>query len=242
MRYGAPSILTGLQCLVDRGCEEILVVPLYPHYAQSSTLSTIEKVRADVARTSPANPRVDFYPAFYDHPAFIEALAAVTGPELESFRPDRILMSFHGLPERQMPDAGPGRPCLVDASCCDSVRADNQNCYRAQCYATARALARRLKIEDRYQVSFQSRLGRTKWIEPHTDKILTELAQSGCRRLAVLCPAFVADCLETLEEIGMRADEQFRSEGGEALHLVPCLNAHPAWVSSLESMIREALA
>ena len=136
----------------------------------------------------------------------------------------------------------PGSRCLAAEDCCESVREDNRNCYRAQCYATARALADRLQVTDRYQVSFQSRLGRTKWIEPHTDAVLSEVARSGVKRLAVLCPAFVADCLETLEEIGIRAREQFRTEGGEDLKLIPCLNAHPAWVRALESMIRERWA
>jgi len=155
-----------------------------------------------------------------------------------------VLLSFHGLPERQIRklDAS-GRHCLESESCCDAIGEANRSCYRAQCFATARALARALELDDdRYSVAFQSRLGRTPWIRPFTDERFVELPKSGVRRLAVLCPAFVADCLETLEEIGIRGREQWREAGGEALHLVPCLNAHPRWVEALAARIREELA
>ncbi|HEX5064341.1 MAG TPA: ferrochelatase, partial [Kofleriaceae bacterium] len=128
-----------------------------------------------------------------------------------------------------------GAHCLHNTNCCDAITATNQGCYRAQCYATARELASRLGLTD-YTVCFQSRLGRTPWIQPHTDVLLDELAKQGKKRLAVLCPAFVADCLETLEEIGIRAREQFKAAGGEELTLVPSLNATPAWVDAVCAM------
>src|SRR5262249_5188125 len=149
--------------------------------------------------------------------------AAVAAPALADAKPDHVLFSFHGLPVRQIVKTDAiGDHCFASPSCCDTVK--SKNCYRAQCYATARSLASRLGVsEDRYTACFQSRLGRTPWIQPFTDVVLDELAAKGIKRLAVLCPAFVADCLETLEEIGMRAKDQFTKAGGENLVLVPSL-------------------
>ncbi len=237
MRYGSPSIESGLRELA--GVERVLVVPLFPQYATSSTETALEAVRR-----AAGGVRLQTFEAFYDDPGFIAAWAEVAKPELQQFRPDHVLLSFHGLPERQIRklDAS-GRHCLESESCCDAIGEANRSCYRAQCFATARALARALELDDdRYSVAFQSRLGRTPWIRPFTDERFVELPKSGVRRLAVLCPAFVADCLETLEEIGIRGREQWREAGGEALHLVPCLNAHPRWVEALAARIREELA
>jgi ferrochelatase len=237
MRYGSPSIESGLRELA--GAERVLVAPLFPQYATSSTQTAVEAVRR-----AAGGVRLQILEACYDDPGFIAAWTEVAKPELEQFRPDYVLLSFHGLPERQIRklDAS-GSHCLESESCCDAIGEANRSCYRAQCFATARALARALELDDaRYSVAFQSRLGRTPWIRPYTDERLVELAKSGVRRLAVLCPAFVADCLETLEEIGIRGREQWREAGGEALHLVPCLNAHPRWVEALAAQIREALA
>jgi ferrochelatase len=149
-------------------------------------------------------------------------------------------MSFHGLPERHMRKADPsGRHCLASAGCCDSVVAANRHCYRAQCFATARALAARLALpEASWSVSFQSRLGRTPWIRPYTDLVLPELAAQGRKRVVVFCPAFVADCLETLEEIGIRAKRDFAAAGGERLTLVPSLNASAPWADAVVKLVR----
>jgi ferrochelatase len=155
-----------------------------------------------------------------------------------------VLFSYHGLPERQIEKADPtGRHCLASASCCDALGPENARCYRAQSFATSRALAAALRLPaDTWSTSFQSRLGRTPWIRPFTDERLPELARAGAKRLAVLCPSFAADCLETLEEIGFRAAEQWRSLGGEALELVPCVNAHPSFVRFLAERVRGAEA
>jgi ferrochelatase len=179
-------------------------------------------------------------PPFFAEPGFAAAWSAVARPELDAFRPDFVLLSYHGLPERQVKAAdASGAHCLVREGCCEAPGAADRPCYRAQCFATSRALAGELGLApDRHTTSFQSRLGRTRWIEPHTDRLLPQLAAAGHRRLAVLCPAFVADCLETLEEIGIRAREQWQALGGEALHLVPSLNASPAWVDALASWVR----
>jgi ferrochelatase len=235
MRYGNPSIPAALDALRTVGVDRIVVLPLYPQYAASSTATSVARVMELVISRWDTQPH-DIVPAFYADPGFLAAFAAVAEPAIAAAKPDHSLFSFHGLPERQIKTSDPtGSPCLASSTCCDSITAANQNCYRAQCYATARSLASRLGITD-YTVCFQSRLGRTPWITPHTDVLLDELAKQGKKRLAVLCPAFVADCLETLEEIGMRAREQFKAAGGEELTLVPSLNATPAWVDAVCAM------
>jgi ferrochelatase len=178
-------------------------------------------------------PALDFVPAFHDDPGFLAAFEHVARPVLAEFAAEHVLFSFHGLPVRQILKSDHGRAvCFQRETCCDEAK--NPYCYRAQSFATARALAARLAIAaDRYTVCFQSRLGRTPWIEPHTDHEIDRLARRGIKRLAVMCPAFVADCLETLEEIGIRARAQFRAAGGEELILVPSLNATAPWVEAV---------
>ena len=232
MRYGNPSIASGLEALRAAGVDRIVVLPLYPQYAASSTATSVARVMELATARWDVMP-LDVVPAFYADPGFLAAVAAVARPVLADAKPDHVLFSFHGLPERQIQKSDPtGAHCLKSATCCDAITQANQNCYRAQCFATARELAARLAVTD-YTVCFQSRLGRTPWITPHTDVLLDELAKQGKKRLAVMCPAFVADCLETLEEIGIRAREQFKAAGGEELTLVPSLNATPAWVDAV---------
>lgn len=241
MRYGKPSIPAGLERLREQGCDTLVIVPLYPHYASSSTGSTVEKVYAEAGKLW-NTPYITVVPAFYDHPAFIRAFTAVGREKLDSFDADHVLFSFHGLPERQVRRSADPSLCLASDGCCDALTVGNRNCYRAQCYATARALAESLELDvGRWSVSFQSRLGRTPWIRPYTDEVVPALAGEGVRKLAVFCPAFVADCLETLEEIGMRAREDFTAAGGESLELVPSLNVHPTWVDAVETLIREVV-
>jgi ferrochelatase len=242
MRYGNPSIESGLAKLREAGCERSVIFPLYPQYSAAGGGSTLEEVMR-VAGKDWVVPDLASIGPFYDHPAFVKAFVDVGAPILAAERPDHVLMSFHGLPERHMRKAvPPGSTCLAVADCCASIRADNRHCYRAQCYATARALAAGLGLaDDRYSVSFQSRLGRDPWIKPYTDERIVELARAGVKRVCVFCPAFVADCLETLEEIGMRADADFRAAGGEKLTLVPSLNAHPSWVSAVVQLVNESV-
>jgi ferrochelatase len=242
MRYGSPSIGTALDELHAKGCDHLVVVPLYPQYASSSTGSTVEAVYREAGRRW-NTPFVSVVPPFFDDLRFVEAFAQVAQPVLEELRPDHVLLSFHGLPERHMRKSDPtGRHCLEHEDCCKKLVEANRNCYRAQCFVTARALAGRMALPDgEWSVSFQSRLGRTPWIRPYTDERLVELAKAGVERLAVMCPAFVADCLETLEEIGIRAEADFKAAGGKALRLVPSLNAHPAWVDAVVGLVHDAL-
>jgi ferrochelatase len=218
---------------------EVTVVPLYPQYASSSTGSSLEEMYRLVGEAWNVEA-LRVLPPFFDRPAFLNAFADVGRPVLTELRPDHVLFSFHGLPERQVKKSDPtGAHCLASAECCKLPVQANRWCYRAQCFVTARELAQRLGLEaGKWTVTFQSRLGRTPWIRPYTDVVIPELAGKGVKRLAVFCPAFVADCLETLEEIGIRAKDQFLGCGGEVLTLVPSLNAHPSWVRGLTQMIR----
>jgi ferrochelatase len=237
MRYQNPSLGGALDRLRKAGADRVVVFPLYPQYAASTTGSTVaEALRLAGQPWAPLS--LSFVEPFYDHPAFIAAFAAQGAPLLQSEHPDHVLFSFHGLPERHLrkTEVSPGH-CLAQGNCCDGVSSVNRRCYRAQCFATARAIAARLALaEGTWSVSFQSRLGRTRWIEPYTDKAIAALGQKGCKRLAVFCPSFVADCLETLEEIGIRGRAQFLAAGGEALTLLPSLNASALWVELVATL------
>ncbi|HSN29514.1 MAG TPA: ferrochelatase [Kofleriaceae bacterium] len=229
MRYGNPSLGAALQRL--RGCDRIVVLPLFPQYAASSTATAVARTM-ELATAGWDVPNLDIVPAFHADPGFLAAWEQVARPALADARPDHVLFSFHGLPERQIKKSDALGRCLTNEHCCDTPHA---GCYRNQCFQTARELAARLGIAD-YTVCFQSRLGRDPWIQPHTDVLLDTLAKRGVKRLAVLCPAFVADCLETLEEIGMRARDQFKAAGGEELVLVPSLNATPRWIDAVAAI------
>jgi ferrochelatase len=233
MRYGSPSIPQALVGFQRAGVDRIVVLPLFPQYASSSTGTAVARVM-DLARQAWNVPSLTVVPAFHDDAGFLDAFAAVARPVLAEQKPDHVLFSFHGLPVRQIHKGDPsGETCLHTADC--SERFANPACYRAQCVATARALAGRLELAA-YTTCFQSRLGRIPWIEPHTDREIDRLAREGVKRVAVICPAFVADCLETLEEIGIRARDQFKAAGGDELVLVPSLNATPAWIDAVAAL------
>ena len=234
MRYGEPSIDGALQRLAGAGVRRVTVVPLYPQFADSTVTTVLEEVRR-VLQSRQLRLETDVLPPFYDQPEYLDALAASAAPYLEQGF-DHVLLSYHGLPERHLHKSDPtGSHCLRSADCCQRASgALLASCYRAQCLRTSSGLVERTGLgEGQWSVSFQSRLGRAKWIEPYTEAALEELAARGVKKLLVLCPAFVADCIETLEEIGERGREQFREAGGQELVLVPCLNDHPQWVEAL---------
>ena len=243
MRYGKPSIPEALDRFKAMGIDRIVVFPLYPQYASASTGSTVERVFAEAGRRW-NTPYLQVVPPFYDHPAYIAAFAAVAEPLIREVRPERVLFSFHGLPERQVRKSDEaGDHCLRRDDCCETIGKANRNCYRAQCTRTARLLAEALAVpEPACVLCFQSRLGRTPWIRPYTDEVVRTLAQQGVKRAVILSPGFVADCLETLEELGMRASDDFRAHGGEVLRLVPSLNATPRWVEAVVTLARESSA
>ncbi len=241
MRYGAPSIPDALARLLAAQPRQLVVLPLFPQYSSAANGSAVQRVYEVLGAgwNVPATRTLD---AFFDDPGFLDAFATVARRHLDPFRPDFVLFSYHGLPERHVRKSdSSGQHCLQTPTCCDRPVPANRYCYRAHCFATTRALAARLGLSaERHGLSFQSRLGRTPWLRPYTDLLLPELARAGHKRLAVMCPAFVADCLETLEEIGIRAREQWRAEGGDELLLVPSLNAEPSWVQTVARMVRDA--
>lgn len=241
MRYGAPGIAAAVERLAAADVERIVLFPQFPQYASSSSGSALERALKELGARWNV-PDVVSVPAFYERPAFIDGLAAVAAETLAQTPVDHVLLSYHGLPERHVRKSDPtGSHCLARGDCCDAIVAANRSCYRAHCAATTRALARALGLDaDAHSMAFQSRLGRDPWIRPYTDLVLPELAARGVRRLAVLCPSFVADCLETVEEIGIRGREQWKQVGGESLTLVPCLNAAPAWVDAAAALVEEA--
>jgi ferrochelatase len=242
MRYGSPSLASGLATLRQAGIDRILILPLYPQYSSAATGSTLEAVFTQAAQLWNV-PSLQVMPPFYDDPGFIAAVASQAQPVIADLDPDHVLFSFHGVPERQVRKGDPsGRHCLTATDCCALIGPNNQYCYRAHCVQTARLTAETLGLaEDQWSISFQSRLGRTPWITPFTDVVLDEMAAKGVKRLAVVSPSFTADCLETLEEIGIRALEDFRAKGGDKLVLVPSLNAEPVWVTAVAGMVRHAL-
>jgi ferrochelatase len=241
MRYQNPSATHALGALQRQGVNRVVLLPLFPHYAMSSYESAVEKVRAETGKFP--GMTLDVVAPYYRHPAFLEALFETARPVLAGGY-DHVLISFHGIPERHLrkSDPTPGH-CLSCADCCDQPSPAHARCYRHQCFETARGFARLSGIPDsKWSVSFQSRLGRDPWLKPDTEAELVRLATSGVRRLVILCPAFVADCLETIEEIGIRAREIFLGHGGTEFHLVPCLNDHPAWIRAVRQLAEERIA
>lgn len=240
MRYGEPSIKTGMQELVDQGVDEVLLLPLYPQYAMA-TVDTI-LVLANQLRDE-FFPQVKFttVPPFYNHPDYINVLAQSIKDSLEEVDYEHLLFSYHGVPERHIrkSDITDGH-CKVDGSCCQTASKAHQFCYRHQCYETTRLVAKKLGLADgKYSVSFQSRLGFDPWLQPYTDRTIEKFALEGTKKMAVVMPAFVSDCLETLDEIDREGREIFEQCGGEGFTTVPCLNDRNDWVSVLSRWIDE---
>ena len=232
MRYQSPSIATALKKFQQNGVTELVILPLFPQYASATTGSIFEKIFQELSPRLTI-PKLIFIDQFHDHPLFIKAFQAVSS-HLNFSDYDHILFSFHGLPERQLKKCGPGNCCKPD--CCK--KSENSSCYAAQCHQTAYAIAKACNLKsDQYSLCFQSRLGKEPWISPFTSDRIQELAKKGAKKVLVFCPAFVADCLETLYEISIEYKELFIHEGGESLDLVPGLNTHPMWIEALKEII-----
>ena len=242
MRYQEPSIRKAVGKLRARGVTDLFLIPMFPHYAMSSYETAVERVREVLAESAPEMSLRVMAP-YYDHPDYIAALAETASGYLTT-EYDHFLFSFHGLPERHLRNSDPTRAhCLIDHNCCTRASAIHETCYRAQCFKTAQAFADLADLpKNKFSVAFQSRLGREPWLKPYTDHVIARLAATGTKKLLVICPAFVTDCLETLEEIGIRGRESFRQAGGTELTLIPCLNDHPVWITALEKMIDNRLA
>lgn len=241
MAYGNPSLPDAMDKLIKHGVARIVIVPLFPQYASATVGSVLELAYTTAARKLNV-PALSVVPPYYNNAGYLDAWAEVAGPALDAFNPDYVVMSFHGLPERHIRNCDDsGSHCLQRDDCCDHYLEGNPSCYRAHCLVTAKGIAQRLRFNDaQFKVAFQSRLGRDPWLTPATDTTVVELAKRGIQRLAVLSPAFVADCLETLEEIGLRAKEDFIENGGSDFLLVPSLNSNPLWVKTLAALIEEA--
>jgi len=240
MRYGQPSIESALEKLAAANCRSLIAIPLFPQYSLAATESAVSEFRRVAGKALPDRPSV-IVRDFFDDSRFLAAFEATCREELENKKPDFVLFSFHGLPERHVKKTDATRShCLSSETCCAEMTEKNRNCYRAQSYATARALAQRLGLApDKFGVSFQSRLGRTPWIKPYTDHLYDELPRRGIRRLLVVSPSFVADCLETLEEIEIRGREQFLKAGGTELWLTPSLNSRDDWARAVADFVRQ---
>ena len=233
MRYGNPSIASVVGQIAAAGIDEVLLFPQYPHYAMSSWETVVVKVQDELTRQAPRTRLATVQPFFQDAD-YIEALHTVAAPYLAQPY-DHLLFSYHGIPERHLRKADSSDAhCLRVANCCDTCSPVQATCYRAQVFATTRALVARAGIAaDKHSVSFQSRLVGEPWLSPYTDYELQRLPKAGKKRLLVICAAFTADCLETLEEIQGEGKETFLEAGGESFAQIPCLNDHPAYIDFL---------
>lgn len=236
MRYGRPSIESQLIELArNPGINEILFIPMYPHYAESTVTTSIEEAKR-VIKKHQLKIKLTVFAPFYNNPDYINALLASAQPYLQQPY-DHLLFSYHGLPEMHITKLDKSKKhCLKKKDCCQQAHIAHKTCYRHQVFTTTECFAKQAGLSiDQYSIAFQSRLGRAKWLGPNTEDRLRELAEQGAKKVLVICPAFVTDCLETLEEIAIRGQEVFTEAGGESLTLIPCLNDHPDWVSVLAS-------
>jgi len=242
MRYQHPSIESAIRKLAEQKADETFLIPLFPHYAMSSYESATERVKEVVAKLAP-QMRIVVQPPYFNSPDYIAALTASAAKYLETDY-DHLLFSFHGIPERHLRKSDPtGGHCLTAPNCCEIASPAHATCYRAQCFETVAAFVAKAGIPaGKFSVSFQSRLGHGPWLKPYTDFELAALPKRGIKKLLVICPAFVSDCLETLEEIGIRGRETFLAAGGKEFAQIPCLNGHPLWIAALEKITRRFLS
>lgn len=242
MRYGKPSIETGLRELANKGVDEVLLFPLYPQYAMASTM-TIEVLAEEIRAKKFPNMKITNAPAFYNNPGYIETLSQSIKKGLEGFDYDQLVFSYHGIPERHVRKTDKTKShnkFVVGEMCCTPGTPAAEFCYRTHCYETTRLVVEKLGIpKEKYCQTFQSRLAGDKWLEPYTDVEINKMPAKGIKNIAVVTPAFVADCLETLEEIAMRADEDFKENGGENFKAISCLNDDPQWIDTLSKWINE---
>ncbi len=240
MRYGSMTILKGLQELHNKGVTEVMLLPLYPQHAMASTTTILVLAEELRAKHFP-NMKFTTVPAFYNKPGYVEALANSIKRHLEGFEYDHLLFSYHGIPERHIRKTDVTKShCKIDGSCCNTPSPAHEFCYRHQCYETTKQVVKLLGIpEGKYSQTFQSRLAGDKWLTPYTDVEINKMPEKGIKKLAVVTPAFVADCLETLEEIAMEANHQFKEHGGEEFLAIPCMNDEDEWCSVVAKWIEE---
>jgi ferrochelatase len=240
MRYGNPDMKTAFEELLKMNpdIDEVLAIPLYPHYAMSSYETAVEYAK-EIHKRNKYRFNLKFLPPFYHDPKYIHAMAENIRPYIER-EYDHLLFSFHGIPERHLLKSDPTHQhCLQSTDCCSVASVAHATCYRHQCLSTMQGIVEALHVpREKYSYSFQSRLLRDPWLKPYTDFRLMEMPTEGIKNLLVACPSFVSDCLETLEEIAIRGKESFLEAGGEEYNMIPCLNTHPLWVQALVDWIR----
>ncbi|WP_282164592.1 ferrochelatase [Cellulophaga baltica] len=240
MRYGKMTIKNAMQELKEKGVDDVILVPLYPHYAMSSFETVVVKTM-EVKDAYFPEMKITTLPAFYKNPEYIKVLSENIAKHLEGFEYDHILFSYHGIPERHIRKSDPTKfHCKIDGSCCQTNSVAHHTCYRHQCYDTTESVKKYLGLpEDKVSVSFQSRLPNDPWLKPYTDFEFERFPKEGKKRLAVITPAFVSDCLETLEEIAMEGKEQFQEAGGDTYKHIPCLNDEDSWVSVMAAWLKD---
>ncbi len=237
MRYGQPSISHAFEKLMDARCTHIIAIPLFPQYSSSANGSAMEKILT-LAASKWNVPAITLRQNFYNHPDYIAAQAAVIAPFLTQAI-DGVLFSYHSLPQRHIDKSQSDCAAVcVNHQECPEITSANNRCYRAQCYATSHLLTKALNlVPEKIAVAFQSRLGRTVWIGPEIHRVMRTMRTRQMKNILVVCPSFVADCVETLEEIGIRARAEWQKLGGESFTLVPCMNQHPAWIQALKNLV-----
>lgn len=242
MRYQNPSVASALDKLRANGVDRIMVFPMFPHYASSTSGSAMQEVMDEV-RERWNVPELLLVGPYFDHPAFVETWRQIAAPILEEHAPDKVVFSYHGVPVRHVTKSDEvGNHCQKKDKCCETLCFANRNCYAAHCFATSVAVANALGLErEQWEQTYQSRLGTDPWLGPPTDDRLEHLPKEGAEKIAVFCPAFTADCLETIEEIGMEGREEFLEAGGKEYTLVPCPNDHPTWMDAIVTIAREHL-
>lgn len=240
MRYGSMSMEQGIKELTDQGVTEIFLAPLYPHYAMSSFETVVVKAEEILAAEYP-EVKLDVLEPFYNEPGYIKAMSNNIANHLKDFDYDHILFSYHGIPERHIKKSDPTKShCKIDGSCCDRNSVAHHTCYRHQCFETTKEIVKELGLkEGTYSNSFQSRLLKDPWLKPYTDFEIEKFPGLGKKKLAVITPAFVADCLETLEEIAMEGKDEFLKFGGTDYKHIPCMNDNDDWVDVMVSWIND---
>ena len=237
MRYQTPSIPDAVRAMAAKGVDDALLIPLFPHYAMSSFETAVVRVQEVAAKIAP-QMKITVQPPCYRDEDYIAALVGASQDYLKKDF-DHLLFSFHGIPERHIKKSDTtGQHCLTVPNCCEVASPAHSTCYRNQCFQTMAAFVKKAGIpKEKYSLSFQSRLGRDPWLKPYTDYELERLAKEGVKRLLVICPAFVSDCLETIEEIGIRGKESFLGAGGKEFTMIPCMNENPLWIEALGKMV-----
>lgn len=243
MRYANPSIHDAIKSLIKKNpnLSELFLFPLYPHYAMATTLTVVEKTKEILKEYFP-KLKLTYIESFYDHPGYINALAKSIKKYLSKNKDTHLLFSFHGVPERHVKKTDPTKKhCMTVNNCCySSCKEAHRYCYSHQVHRTARLVIECLGLkEGQFTISFQSRLGNDPWLSPATDDTIERLAKEGIKKLAVVCPAFVSDCLETLEEIGEEGKEIFLEHGGNDFTLIPCLNEDENWVKVMHDLFKD---